>query len=165
MHMAVYVEENIFFFQLGHTDHGFKDKKSRVGDSNAPPMSFCPVLLNASCEVVVWEAKCSRLATRVCCLHNTILGEKVGKMFSISKRCLQLKHNLILIWLMYIFLNDLGLHHSYHEVLFILVYELWMPPHTDVMGSWINLHNMYGTSHSDFNSTRLQYQYFSRPIN
>ena len=53
MHVAVYVEENINFFQLGHTDLGFKVKKSRVSDSIAPPMSFHSVLPNASCEVVV----------------------------------------------------------------------------------------------------------------
>ena len=53
MHRTAYVEENINFFQLSHTDLGFKVKKSRVSDSHVPPISFRPVLLNTSCEVVV----------------------------------------------------------------------------------------------------------------
>ena len=47
MHMTVSVEKNIKYFKLGHTDLGFKVKKSRVTDSNAPPMSFHPAVLNA----------------------------------------------------------------------------------------------------------------------
>ena len=53
MHMIVSVEKNIKYFKLSHTDLGFKVKKSRVIDSNVPPMSFHPVLLNALCHVVV----------------------------------------------------------------------------------------------------------------
>ena len=62
MHMAVSIEKNKKIFQIRSHWPWFQGQKVRVRvtDSNVPPMSVPPVLLNALCHVAVWEAQCSR---------------------------------------------------------------------------------------------------------
>ncbi len=83
MHMTLLIENNIKVFKLGHTDLGFKVKKSRVTDSNAPPMSFHPVMLNAVCHM----AQCSRPCHKVAAHTTLYLVKKAGNVPILSSAC------------------------------------------------------------------------------